>query len=88
LAALAGIVRGRLYEQREAAVVSYTGGVFRSPVVLERFRMLVELEDGIRVEAPRFPPAAGALIEAYRAAGLEALPTEATLPAEVPLEKP
>jgi N-acetylglucosamine kinase-like BadF-type ATPase len=91
LAGLAGIVRGHLYEQREPAVVSYAGGVFGSPVVLERFRMLVELEDGNRVAAPRYGPyygpAAGALIEAYRAAGLEALPTEATLPTEVPLEK-
>ena len=80
LAAIAGIVRGHLYEQREAAVVSYTGGVFRSRVVLERFRMLVELEDGNRVEAPRYGsvygPAAGALIEAYRAAGVACLPKD------------
>jgi N-acetylglucosamine kinase-like BadF-type ATPase len=81
LAALAGIVRGQLFTQDEPAIVSYTGGVFRSPTVLERFRMLVELEDSIQVEAPRYGSAAGALIEAYRAAGMEILPKD------VPIEK-
>jgi hypothetical protein len=38
--------------------------------VLERFRMLVELEDGIRCIAPRHGPAEGALLEAYRSVGL------------------
>jgi N-acetylglucosamine kinase-like BadF-type ATPase len=80
LAALVWVVREHLYEQREPAVVSYAGGVFRSPVVLERFRMLVELADGNRVQAPRFGGAAGALIEAYRAAGVDSLPKE--VPAE------
>jgi N-acetylglucosamine kinase-like BadF-type ATPase len=82
LATIVGVVRRRLFEPDEAAVVSYAGGVFRSPVVLERFRMLAELEDANRVEAPRYASAAGALIEAYRAAGLGCLPIE------VPLEKP
>jgi N-acetylglucosamine kinase-like BadF-type ATPase len=85
LAALAGAVRGQLFEPREPVAVSYAGGVFRSPVVLERFRMLVELGDGNRVQAPRFGghygPAAGALIEAYRAAGVD------TLPKDVPSEE-
>jgi N-acetylglucosamine kinase-like BadF-type ATPase len=85
LATLAGIVRGQLFEAHEVVAVSYAGGVFHSPAVLERFRMLVELADGNRIEAPRFGthygPAAGALIEAYRAAGLEVLPEN------VPTEK-
>jgi len=85
LAIIVGVVREHLYEQREPAVVSYAGGVFRSAVVLERFRMLVELEDGNRVQAARFGthygPAAGALIEAYRAAGVEILPKD------VPMKK-
>jgi N-acetylglucosamine kinase-like BadF-type ATPase len=80
LATLAAVVHGQLFGREEAVTVSYTGGVFRSPVILERFRMLVEL-DGSRVAAPRYGPAAGALIEAYRAAGV------ACLPVEVPLEK-
>ncbi|HEY1757554.1 MAG TPA: BadF/BadG/BcrA/BcrD ATPase family protein [Bryobacteraceae bacterium] len=81
LAALAGIVRGQLFAQNESVGVSYTGGVFRSPVALVRFRMLMELDESNRLEAPRFGPAAGALIEAYRAGGLRCLPTE------LPLEK-
>jgi N-acetylglucosamine kinase-like BadF-type ATPase len=82
LAALAAVVRRQLFEQSEPAAIGYSGGVFRSPVVLERFRMLAELEDGIRVEAPRYSPAAGALIQAYRSAGLEILPED------VPIERP
>jgi N-acetylglucosamine kinase-like BadF-type ATPase len=81
LATIVGVVREHLYEQRETAAVSYAGGVFRSPVVLERFRMLVELEDGNRVQVALYGSAAGALIEAYRAAGVDALPKD------VPIEK-
>jgi hypothetical protein len=36
-------------------------------MLLERFRMLVELEEGNHVAAPIYGPAAGALIEAYAA---------------------
>jgi N-acetylglucosamine kinase-like BadF-type ATPase len=67
LATLAAAVRGQLGGLN---TVSYAGGVFRSTVVLARFRMLVELEEGNRVTAPRHGPAAGALIQAYRAAGV------------------
>ena len=70
LATLAAAVRGQLFRPHESAVVSYAGGVFRSPMLLERFRMLAELEDGTRVAAPVYDPAAGALLEAYRARGL------------------
>ena len=51
--------------------VAYIGGVFHSCQLLERFRLLVELEDGNRCGAPRHGPAEGALLEAYRAVGLE-----------------
>lgn len=71
LATLVSSVRGRLFESAQAAEISYTGGVFRSQVVLERFRLLVELEEGNRLIAPQHGPAAGALLEAYRMAGLE-----------------
>ena len=38
---------------------------------MARFRQLVELADGLPVpEPPRYGPAAGALLEAYRAAGV------------------
>jgi hypothetical protein len=40
-------------------------------MLLERYRCLVELEDGNCVGPPEYNPAAGALIEAYRAAGLQ-----------------
>ena len=71
LAMFAGAVRGQLFAEGERAQVSYIGGVFRSSRVLERFRMLVELEEANRVAAPRYGPATGALIEAYRGAHVE-----------------
>jgi N-acetylglucosamine kinase-like BadF-type ATPase len=71
LALFAGAVRGQLFAKGEAARVSYIGGVYRSSRVLERFRMLVELEEGNRAAAPVYGPAAGALIEAYRATHAE-----------------
>ncbi len=70
LAALAGAVRGQLFAEGEPAAVSYVGGVFRSRMLLERFRMLAELEYGNRVAPPAFAPADGALIAAYRLAGM------------------
>ena len=39
-------------------------------MLLERFRQLVEREEGSRAALPRYEPAVGALLEAYRAAGL------------------
>jgi N-acetylglucosamine kinase-like BadF-type ATPase len=71
LATIAAAVRGQLFAPAEIVTVSYAGGAFQSVVLLERFRLLVELVDGNRVTAPRFGPAAGALIEAYRLAGIE-----------------
>lgn len=70
LATLAGAVRGQLFQPGELVSVSPIGGVFQSGMVRERFRLLVELDDGNRVAAPAFGPAAGALIEAYRLAGI------------------
>ena len=71
LAMLAGAVRAQLWRRGEAVEVAYIGGVFRSGRVRERFRMLVELEEGAQCGAPRHGPAEGALREAYRAAGLD-----------------
>ena len=42
-----------------------------SRMLLERYRSLVELEEGNRTGPPQYDPAAGALIEAYKAVGLE-----------------
>jgi N-acetylglucosamine kinase-like BadF-type ATPase len=69
LATIASAVRSQLFDHHETVHVAYIGGVYRSRMLLERFRMLVELEDGNHVSAPIFGPAAGALIEAYAAAG-------------------
>jgi N-acetylglucosamine kinase-like BadF-type ATPase len=71
LATLAAAVRGQLFSPDEPARVGYIGGVFRSARVLERFRVLVELESSNRVAPPLYGPAAGALIEAYRAANAD-----------------
>jgi N-acetylglucosamine kinase-like BadF-type ATPase len=70
LATLSVSTGRRLFQGGETVLVCYTGGVFRSPLVLERYRQIVELEDGYRCAAPRHSPAAGALLEAYRAAGI------------------
>jgi len=70
LATLAAAVRGQLFRPDEAVLVSYCGGVFRSQGLHERFRMLVELTDLNRAVPPRYGPAAGALLEAYRIAGV------------------
>ncbi len=71
LATIASSVRHQLFSKGDPVHVAYIGGVFRSYLLLERFRMLVELEDGNRVTQPIYGPAAGALIEAYAAAGCD-----------------
>jgi N-acetylglucosamine kinase-like BadF-type ATPase len=70
LAVLAGAVRGQLWNPGDPVELAYIGGVFESRLLLERFRMLVELDEATRCGAPRRGPAEGALLEAYRAAGL------------------
>jgi len=74
LAVLTSSVRGQLWQTGEPARVAWTGGVFESRMLLERYRCLVELEDGNRAGPPRYSPAAGALIEAYRAVGQFVVP--------------
>jgi N-acetylglucosamine kinase-like BadF-type ATPase len=71
LAGIASAVRGQLFAAGEPVPVAYVGGVFRSAVLLERFRLLVELTEGCRVAAPLYSPAAGALIDALAAGGLK-----------------
>ncbi|HEY2016959.1 MAG TPA: BadF/BadG/BcrA/BcrD ATPase family protein [Bryobacteraceae bacterium] len=70
LALLVGSVRSQLWKSGDVVEVAYIGGVFRSQLLLERFRMLLELEDGNRCGPPKHGPAEGALLEAYRAGGL------------------
>jgi len=70
LAMLVAAVRSQLWKPGETVEVAYIGGVFHSRAVVDHFRLLVELEPGNRCGPPRHGPAEGALLEAYRAAGL------------------
>jgi N-acetylglucosamine kinase-like BadF-type ATPase len=70
LATLASAVRAQLFDAKTICSIRYLGGVFRSEILLGRYRMLLELDEGNRVAEPVYGPAAGALIEAYRIAGL------------------
>jgi N-acetylglucosamine kinase-like BadF-type ATPase len=69
LATLTAAVRRQLFKQSGGVNVCYSGGVFGSQPLLERFRMLVELEEGNRVSAPLHNAAEGGLLEAYRLDG-------------------
>jgi N-acetylglucosamine kinase-like BadF-type ATPase len=70
LAMLGSAVRVQLWTAGEAIELAYVGGVFGSRTLLERFGSLVELESGVRCVPPRYGPAEGALLEAYREGGL------------------
>ncbi len=74
LAMLAGAVRRQLWEQDEPSRLAWIGGTFRSAILLERFRTLVELDGMVTTSPPDHAPAMGALILAYRAAGLQTVP--------------
>jgi N-acetylglucosamine kinase-like BadF-type ATPase len=69
LALLAVAVRGQLFPAPEPALVTYSGGVFRSRILLARFRDWMASEARVRVRGPLYGPAIGALLEAYRATG-------------------
>jgi N-acetylglucosamine kinase-like BadF-type ATPase len=77
LAMLAAAVRRQLFNRGDVARTSYIGGVFGSEILRERFTMLVKLESDRPVHPPVHGPAAGALIEAYRLAGLHVQPSNA-----------
>jgi N-acetylglucosamine kinase-like BadF-type ATPase len=64
LALLAQAVRETLFRAEDEPAVAYAGAVFRSRVLLGHFRAAQ-----LRVMAPVYGPAAGALLEAYRADG-------------------
>ena len=73
LATLTAVVRRQLFQMGERIDVRYSGGVFASDSLRERFRMLVELEEGTSVSAPQMSAAEGALLEAYRLGGRSAM---------------
>jgi N-acetylglucosamine kinase-like BadF-type ATPase len=66
LAAITIAVHAQLFRPGERVRMAYIGGVFRSAILLDAYRGLL----GMDVAPPAYGPAAGALIEAYRAAGL------------------
>ena len=63
-------VRAQLFADGERPRLSYSGGVFRSRILFEQFQRLAEFD--CELAAPQYGPAAGALIEAYRACGIGA----------------
>jgi N-acetylglucosamine kinase-like BadF-type ATPase len=74
LALFAASVRNQLWAEEEPVTVSWTGGVFGSDLLLERFRSLVSISGNATAREPAYGPAKGALILAYRAPGLPVLP--------------
>ncbi|HYP13605.1 MAG TPA: BadF/BadG/BcrA/BcrD ATPase family protein, partial [Bryobacteraceae bacterium] len=72
LAGITSAVHGQLFSEGEPCQVAYIGGVFQSELLLERFRILVELDGGSTLIPPMYGPAVGALLEAYASAGLNA----------------
>ena len=73
LAILAASVRRQLWNE-ESIHISWIGGVFQSQILLERFRTLALLDGNTEAGPPRRSPAAGALLLAYRVAGLPLVP--------------
>jgi N-acetylglucosamine kinase-like BadF-type ATPase len=70
LASLALAVRSRLWNAEDTVRFSFIGGVFRGPLLRDRFRSIIELTPGSQTAPPLLGPATGALLEAYRAAGI------------------
>lgn len=70
LAILAAAIRRQLFRENEPSRLAWIGGVFGSATLLNRFRTLIELEGSVTAAPPEHAPAVGALLLAYRAAGL------------------
>ncbi len=72
LAALVGTVERRLNLAQDETRIACVGGVFRGTLMREAFACaLNEQSPGARIIVPRFDPAIGALLLAYRVAGRE-----------------
>ncbi|MCC7154835.1 MAG: ATPase [Bryobacterales bacterium] len=81
LASITAAARRQAFGADEKASIAPIGGVFRSARIRERFKALVELVEHNQVVEPAYGPAAGALLDAYRAAGLSVVLSD------VPVEK-
>lgn len=71
LAGFAASVRQAIFSPGEPALVCPVGNVYKSEILRSRFEMLVGLEDANQFAEPLYGPASGALIEAWRMAGIE-----------------
>ena len=60
---LAGVYQ-HLFHAGDKILIAYIGGVFKSALLRQEFSQLIAEHLGCNVEAPRFSPAAGALLEA------------------------
>src|SRR5665213_641094 len=74
LALLAAAVRRQLWAEGVTSVAACIGGVFNSAILMARFRALVELEGSVSVRTAQHSPAVGALLLAWRSAGIDAVP--------------
>lgn len=72
LASLTTAARRMIFADGETARIAYVGGVFRTERIRARFETLVRAQAGNEVGPPVHGPAAGALIEAFRVAGISA----------------
>jgi N-acetylglucosamine kinase-like BadF-type ATPase len=71
LATITSAVREQLFGAGELVLVSYAGGAFRNTLLGDLFRAQVEMDVDCRCAPPLHKPALGALIEAWRAAGVQ-----------------
>jgi N-acetylglucosamine kinase-like BadF-type ATPase len=67
-------VHRQLFEPSHVVPIAYLGGVFKSHILLSEFLRSVQYRLGSRAQAPKYGPAAGALIEAMRLSGFQCLP--------------
>jgi N-acetylglucosamine kinase-like BadF-type ATPase len=70
LTELVRAVRRQLWSGDQPVRVSWTGGVFGSAILSGQFRTLVESEEHTQCSAPHHGPALGALLLAWRTAGI------------------
>ena len=75
LAGLASAVRGQLFQDEAAVSVAAVGGVFRNSSVAAEFAKILTSRAGsgppsARVIKPKFEPVVGALLKAFRLAGI------------------
>jgi N-acetylglucosamine kinase-like BadF-type ATPase len=74
-------VRKRLFDPRERVLVAHAGGVFRCNILGIEFARLLSAHE---VMSPMYEPVVGALVEAFRLAGLPTLAGKPVLPAQPP----